>query len=98
MLVNMTSAASGRMILEDRDRIFDLLAQGRNHSSQVGGDHIDFTEKFWGDQYIDGPIWIKNLGGPVPMVALGLFTSKTDQNCASMSITITFVTYDSPLT
>jgi hypothetical protein len=36
--------------------------QWRNHSSQVGGTTLTysgFTEKFWGDQYIDGPMDLK---------------------------------------
>jgi hypothetical protein len=35
------------------------LVQGRNHSSEVGGTTLTysgFTEKFWGDQHIDGPM------------------------------------------
>jgi hypothetical protein len=51
-----------------------MRRQGRNHSSQVGGTTLTysgFTEKFWGDQYIDGPMDQKfggETGPPVPMV------------------------------
>jgi hypothetical protein len=53
--------------------------QGRNHSSQVGETTLTysgFTEKFWGDQYIDGPMDQKFRGPvpPVPMVVAPMDT------------------------